>query len=495
MIRIPEVPGLQGQPVNSPALRIEAAAAPVAALGSLARGIASVGEHFQGVADETQRLENARLASSARQKLAADYADLQAQLDKDPDPAARISKARDFFRQRRDMPDDPSIPPAVRDQIRDHHESFATGAMIDQAAATAKLTHQRAALALENEINAATATGNRQELDRAIATAAEAGVVLPEKAAAIVADFDRSVSATSLDLAIQKDPHLVLEDIERPDFLARMPGLKKDDIPRIQSAARASSQRKRAEELDLIEAALAEEKLNPDDLEGAEYLTPGDVAKIRHAMQKVEAPSAEAHGQAWDLLLANRESFYDPGLKDSDYAAKWNDLRAEVIAKIPAAYRADINSELAARSPANRNTARVKPLKDVDKAEQKTVAVDRIGRARAAGMFGDVSDEAAPAVREKAFRRAEELRLKVSRFIDQHPEAGIDEISEFTDGQISGDRVKTTAADLRQFIPGSGQRLRPAPPMAPLPGMEPGTGGASSALLPPRQQLDTFLDQ
>lgn len=260
-----------------------------------------------------------------------------------------------------------------------------------------------------------------------------------------------------------------------------------------------------AQQLDLIDAALAGESLTDRDLAAADYLSPGDVAKVKQAMRKIEPPTAEVHASAWDLLLANRETFYDPGIKDSDYAAKWNDLRAEVIGMIPTAYRGDINSELAARSPANRNAARVKPPRDLDMAELKNIGVDRISRARAAGMFGDVSDEAAPPIREKAYRRAEELRLKVSQWINANPKAAIQEVSDFTDSLISGDRVKSSAVDLRQFIPGSAQRLRPAPAMQPLPPksgdkanpdplqLPPGDGAASDALLPARQ-LENFIN-
>ena len=492
MIRIPDVPQLQGARINAPTAATQqvstgAANAPNAALGSLAQAIAGVGEHFQGIADETQRLENGRMILTARQKLADDYSALRLQLENDPDPQSRIEKTRAFFQQSQGMADDPTYPPQVRENLRDFHNEFASRQNITATADAAALTHKRATIAFQNQFKSAKASGIRSDLDQSLAVAQESGVILPEESEQYIQDFDRSQTGTVLDLAIRQDPQLVLDDIEQPDFFQRMNGFTPEDLPRIRSAAQASAQRIRTEEMDIIEAALEQGELKPQDLEAALYLTPKDVARVKKAMVKVDAPSSEIHGKAWDLLLNNRRDFQDPAISDRDYADNWNDLRSEVIEMIPKGYRGDITAELQYRSPANRQVAKTKPVRNSDKQELKSIGLDRISRARSAGLFGNVGDDADAATREKAFRRAEELRIEVSRYIEGTPDVGIEQVSEFTDGLITGDRVKTSARDLQNFVPGGAQRLRSLPDFAPE------NGEASDALLPPRQQLENFL--
>lgn len=501
MIRIPNLPQAPGQQVNAPPASIEVANAPNIALGTLARSLASIGDGFQQHADQIQNMENVRLVSETRNRVAEEYARFSEELDKDPNPETRVEKTRAFWMKAKGIADRPDLPPAVRDSLVRWYEKAASESVISQGANAGRLSSKRALLALSNEIGSAKARHNREDLDAALATAKDSGILLPEEEQRIVQDFDRSVAAGKLDLAIQEDPALVLEDIERPDFIQRNPQFSPEDLPKIRRAAEAGAERIRGEELETLQEAMLRGMLKPSDLEAALYLKPSDRARFVRAMERAAAPkpqplTSEEHARAWDHLLRLRESFKDPAVSDSDYAARFNDARAEVleaIAHTPEAFRADITSELSRRAPGNRSAAKILPPVGTDKAELKAVALDRITRARAAGLFGNVADDAEPAEREKAYRRSEALRLQVSQWVNQNADKiGLPEIEEFTDNLISGDRVKSTARDLETFIPGSARKLRPVLP--PLPGMAPGAGGASADLLPSKQ-LDTFLDQ
>ena len=475
-------PGGEGSP--------GAAVAPWSALEGVGQQLQSMGDRGVEHLVKLQRLDNGRIVSEKRQLLALDAAKFQADLQTDPDPQSRIKRTQQFLYEYKDRLVDESMAPEVRDELLQHYSGFQSEMQIRQLGDSVRLTENRAKLAFGNELKTSINNGDRDAFETAKATARNAGVILPEDEVRFDDDFNRSVSSTTLDLAIQDDPALVLEDIERPDFLTRVPGFTPEDIPHLRSAARTSAQRHRGEQIDLMEAALDTGHLTPKDIEAGDYLTPGDVAKFQKALVKVDPPTPEIHGKAWDKLLENRKTFNDPAISDRDYAEKWNDLRTEVIAMVPKAFRGDISQELIYRSPANRNEAKKKPRAWSDKQELKSIGLDRITRARTSNMFGNVGEDADTPGKEKAYRRAEELRLEVARFIESTPDLTIEQVTEFTDSRISGDRVKTSAREFQNFVPGGAQRLRP---MVPLPGMAPGQGPASDALLPPRTQLENFL--
>lgn len=518
MIRLADIATLQPTAINAPGLRADSLALPAQALGNVARSIAGVSDGFHDTALAAQKLENAHAVSSNRLRLAEQYAALQLDLDKETDPAERVPKTRAFLSNLKVQLEGEDLPPAVRQQVLSDFEGFASRAIIDQGAATAKLSQRRALLATQNELRKAQAYNDRPGFEAALSTAEEAGILLPEESERFRMEFDRSAAASELDAGIEQDPAGVMLDMEQPDFLSRFPGLTPADLPRLKDAARGSAQRKRQEETDLIAAAMMENKLQPEDIEAAEYLTPIDRAKFSDALQNIQnakPPSAEVHGKAWDTLLALREAFKSPGVSDAEYAARWNDARAEVlslVATVPAAYRGDITSELSRRSPSARTGTPEEPPEFGQKAELKAIALDRIARARSAGMFGPIADDADPVKREAAYRKAEEIRLRVSEFVDRKKadEIGFDEVTAFADSLISGDRVKSAVQDMRQFIPGSGQRFRlpsPTPQIPALPPksapkdmkaedplqLSPGPAESSDALLPALQMLDQFL--
>lgn len=482
MIRLPEIPGLQPTQINAPQVNPRAAAAPAQQLGTLAESIAGVSQQFHDHAVQLQKIENARVLSEKRQQLAQGYADFQLDLQKDPDPSSRIQKTRDWLANAKGSMDAENLPPAVRDELTGHFDNFASTAVIRQAEDSARLGIQRAKATFQNEIETAFRTQDRASLDQALATAESAGVILPEEKDKFHANFDRETTGTVLDLAISQEPDLVLEDITRPDFFSRNPGLGPDDIPRLQSAARSSMQRKRSEELDLIEAALTDGKLAPTDLEATRYLTPGDLAKIKASMAETRPPSPTAHSKAWDELFALRDSYKNPAVSDADYAAKWNDTRTRVLELLPPAYQGDLKQELSYRSPANRS-AKADDLPDAQAKDFATLASQRIKNAYDTGLLGDITDPKSESAK-RAFTRWEDARAKVIQFIKRNPEATFDDIRQATTKAL-GSTLDDSPDDA------------PLIPAAPAPvsfdtrlnralGLPEGPGNASTALLPPR---------
>jgi hypothetical protein len=272
MIRIPDAPALQGTQVNAPDMRLAAAAAPTAALGSLAQSIAEVGEAFRSVADQTQKNENARMESEARQRLAADYSQFQIDLEKDPNPQSRISKTNAFLMAQRGTPDAPEYPPQVRDSLRLHFNSFADQATTRAGEQAASLTAKRATLALSNELEAAKETGNLDGFEKAITTGEQAGIILPEQRQRMEKDFKRTVAFNGAVKIIDAEPITALESLEDPAFLKLLKqhsDLDSDSVQRLRNYAEPLANRSKAELWDnVLNASIDGNIITAEELKG-----------------------------------------------------------------------------------------------------------------------------------------------------------------------------------------------------------------------------------
>ena len=207
MIKIPDVPGLQGTQINAPAARFEAANAPNAALGgSIADAIGGVGEYFQGVADQAQKLENARAESEARMQMDAGYSQLQIDLEKDPDPASRMNKTRQYFEQSRGIADNPNLSPQARDSLQRFHTEFAHKGMIRGAADAAQLSMKRAGLQHNNELDAAVLADDEERAMGIIDKSQAAGIILPEQAIAAKVRVQQTLKERAEQTDIIEDP-------------------------------------------------------------------------------------------------------------------------------------------------------------------------------------------------------------------------------------------------------------------------------------------------
>jgi hypothetical protein len=207
MIRIPEVPGLQGTQVNAPDARFAAANAPNAALGGpVAEAIGGVGEHFQGVADQAQKMENARAESEARMQMDSGYAQLQIDLEKDPDPVSRIEKTRQFFEQSKGVAENPNLSPQVRDSLRQFHAEFAHKGTIQVASRAAELSMKRAGLQFSNELDAAVLAGDEARAMSIVDQAVAAGLQLPEQGQASKVKIQQTLKSQAEQKAVIEDP-------------------------------------------------------------------------------------------------------------------------------------------------------------------------------------------------------------------------------------------------------------------------------------------------
>jgi hypothetical protein len=248
MIRALEIPGLQPTQVNQPEASPSVAAAPAAALGSVASAIAGVGQTFEGIADRIQGAENARAESEARQTWLQGWGQLQADLTRDPDPASHINRTREFLQQQRGTIDGPDLAPIVRDRLRLQYDDFATRALNQTTANASQLAVTRARLAMENEIDAGVRGRNIAGVQRAVETNVANGVILPEQGQKILTDAEAAITRNSYLDQAATDPAGYLEQYgtEPPE------GLNPVEHQQILATARASMARVTAETSDQI---------------------------------------------------------------------------------------------------------------------------------------------------------------------------------------------------------------------------------------------------
>jgi hypothetical protein len=227
-------------------------------------------------------------------------------------------------------------------------------------------------------------------------------------------------------------------------------------------------------------------------------------------MAQKAPPSNEQHAKAWEPLALLREARTDPRITPEAYRTIWNETRGIVLRGIAPRWQGDIKKELSYLSPAGRAPDGGGLTGGYTKADLEAEGRAIAFRARDAGLFGTIAEDAKPADREKAFRKAEDVRLEVKRWLSTQSEATPEKVREYTDNLISGDRVKSTARELQSFVPGTGQSLRskpaPAPAIPALPPKKsardkanpdpleipPGDSSATDALLPARR-LESFI--
>jgi hypothetical protein len=209
MIRLPEIPDLQSVAVRMP--QMSGAAPQARALGELGQAIAGAGEAFAAHAEKIDRVDQTAKESTFRNKLREDYANFNLELDKEQDPAARIKKTQDWLTTYKGTLDATDLSPETRQRLGVHYDEFATTARINSAQDAARLSVQRASLALNNEMESATQAGDHAGFQDALNRAQSSGILLPEKRALLEENFAKTVRHNESLAEIAHDPNAWME--------------------------------------------------------------------------------------------------------------------------------------------------------------------------------------------------------------------------------------------------------------------------------------------
>lgn len=332
MIKIPDIPGLRGGEVtaiNAPDarqdnMRLGPALAVSAALGGpVAEAIGGVGEHFQNVADQAQKLENARAESEARMQMDAGYSQLQIDLEKDPDPVSRIEKTRQFFEQSKGIAENANLSPQVRDNLRQFHTEFEHKGMTQAAASSAALSMKRAGLQLNNETDAAVLAGDESRAMGLVDQAVAAGVLLPEQGDAAKVRIQQTLKERAEQKDIIEDPSHWLEN-NPPDKVP--PGTDPARYQQMQDFAKGQMRKKTYEASANIMDGIVSGKITTEkqieDL--TQDLRPTAVEELKNGLrmrladgykEKVASPDYQA--QVYGQLSAAIADF-NPEAEDAD---------------------------------------------------------------------------------------------------------------------------------------------------------------------------------
>jgi GH24 family phage-related lysozyme (muramidase) len=205
MIRLPNIPNLQGSAISAPGVSAQSLAAPAAALQGVAKTIGEVGDAFHGVAIAAQKKENARLESEKLTEFAMGEADLENQLRNESDPDAIIQKTRAFYENAKGMMDSPDLPPAVRDALRERHRNAEVQGVINAGAGAAKLQDRRTLLTFQNEIQMHVQRGDTASANAAIDRISATGIILPEEAEKLRRETSANIMLHTAQVDMEKD--------------------------------------------------------------------------------------------------------------------------------------------------------------------------------------------------------------------------------------------------------------------------------------------------
>ncbi len=469
-----------------------AAMAPGKALENLGHAIEQTGEAGMQLVGRVRQVDeggkiNAYLADAQRQ--AGDFANqLATRSDTDAWTLDWRNKAEELRQGGKNLGLSPEATARLDAELLDF--STRHGIKFEHQASFKKtgIARARTQQALEYQMG----RGEKEEFDRTLGVARDSGIYNPAEIERAQQVFSNMESAHELKAMLERDPQGVM-DLPDEHFLNALPGISLEQIERGRSAAKAKLQEFRSGEMDTLEAALDAGTIHPRDVEAARFVSPKDRASLLDALGQKDPPSNENHGKAWDLLGTLRKARQDPSVTPDQYREIFNETRGDVLRRIAPRWQGDLKQELSYLSPAGRSTDAAKVATAYERGDLEAQGRDVAFRARDAGLFGNVADDAPPADKEKAYRRADEIRLSVKRFVAGKPEATPEEVWGYVDSLISRDRAKTTAASLQSFVPGAAQRLRPRPADPTRPDLPAGEGTATPSLLPPAQQLENFL--
>lgn len=302
--RLVDVPGLTPTRINAPSPSAAAASAPAQGLGELAEGIASVSRPFAQISGQIQAAENSRQLSEVRTQLDTARTEHLIALESIQDPAAHLRLTDEFLQESRQIADRADFSPAVRDRLALDFDEWATETRNRVAANTANLAQKRAMQATQNELDAASATGNEAAFNQALA---DNPFLTPEEKDELHADFEVTRQLNTLNQVIDEDPLEAAEQLNDPNFRERYPRLTDGQINALRRRSNIEANRSKSKLWnDVINGALDGAILSDDDLK---------------QMAEDGTITAGQRAQYLNTYHADAEPTFQPELYDAAFSA------------------------------------------------------------------------------------------------------------------------------------------------------------------------------
>jgi len=263
---IPEISMLGG--THRPSVAgVAMAGAPGKAAATVATGIGDIGETVLNIAGKVQATEDARKRSTLRTQWQRGLSELELDLAKDADPEKHLDKLENFIGRSRAAITDANPSARAREALELEFADFETDSRRRVGINAARLSRERAGLALQNELETAKQTGNRDAYVKALDTAEEGTLVLPERRVSLLREFDYHSEFRALQKEIEADPLDMERDLEAPDFLERYPNQNPESLDSLRRLASAEANRARGEIWDnVLNASLDGKVLSKDEL-------------------------------------------------------------------------------------------------------------------------------------------------------------------------------------------------------------------------------------
>ncbi len=237
MIRLPDIPGLQGSPINAPELRAGAVAAPAVALEGFAKQMGEVSAYFHDSAVQVQKIQNAKALADMENQMKMGLSQLEAELEFDQDPESRLSKTQAYASNIQGMAGDGSLPPAVRDQIGSFASDMGTRAVSHEVVQGAKMMKRNFLTALDSQVKEAITSGDVAAAETAINRGVESGALSPEQGQAALKEVQTTVTVNNVYTALDDNPKAVLAQAEEGSIAGvsayqqkRIAGVTVDDV-------------------------------------------------------------------------------------------------------------------------------------------------------------------------------------------------------------------------------------------------------------------------
>lgn len=278
---------------------------------------------------------------------------------------------------------------------------------------------------------------------------------------------------------------------------------------------------KQTEEFEIFQGAIASGSATEEEIRKSPlYLSDGQKDSLLDHYRRTQPPSDADDDKAWNLITGIRTKYNEAksgNVSEVDFRKAHSAARTEILKLVPNGYSGTLLETLQRYSPAgvyDRPAPKV-PGAAERKADIRVEIRGSLDAAEKMNFLGPAGEDTTPVEREATARRKRDLERRAVEWSQSQKEPpSIPDVRSYTDGLISNIRSGKNAGDLRQFVPGGGQRFQHPPSfqtMPPLPApigkdkaakdefqVAPGPAGSSADLLPPKpttpqDQLNDFL--
>ncbi len=290
--------------------------------------------------------------------------------------------------------------------------------------------------------------------------------------------------ATKYELGAEDDPVSAIEVLSAKgkDGYLNEPGMDEGTRHDLIRNAKRVLARYQESEFDTFKAAIDRGETTPAEIESLPlYLSESDKKNLMAYRKRFEPPSEAEDREAWGIIQELRDGYNaakEGNMDEVEYRTSHRNARTGILKLIPKGYSGPLLETLQRYSPARLYDPSKPETEDDIRKDAQVEARAALRAYEASGVWGQVGRDRTPLENEKAARQRRDAERKALQWISKQKDITPEAARDYVDTMVSGKVSASGAKVLGTSLPGAGLRMRP------LPGMEPGTGTSSDALLP-----------